>query len=167
MQACAIQEADSPETLRLEIQTSSPHRILVVDDDDDIRSLNTEVLINYGYDVDAAEDGELAWTALTTQDYDLMITDNNMPKVTGVQLLKKMHRARMTLPVIMATGIEPRSELAQNPLIIPAAMLLKPYTVTELLDTVRLVLNATANPIEFIMPPLYVHSPPLANRLEL
>ncbi len=163
----AILKSEQTAHQHFRVQPDPIQRILVVEDDADIRRLNTEVLSHYGYDVDAAEDGELAWAALTTQDYDLMITDNNMPKVTGVELLKRMHGARMALPVIMATGMEPKWEFAQNPLIVPAAVLLKPYTVAELLGTVRSVLRATANPDEPIVPPLYQHSPPFPNRLEL
>jgi DNA-binding response OmpR family regulator len=167
MRNTASLKSEKPAHKHLRVQTDPIQRILVAEDDADIRRLNTEVLIHYGFEVDAAEDGELAWAALTTQEYDLLITDNNMPKVTGVELLKKMHGARMALPVIMATGIEPKSEFARNPLIVPAALLLKPYTIAELLGTVRSVLHATANPGEFIMPPLYKHSPPLSNHLEL
>ena len=163
----AILKSEKPAHKHFRVQADPNHRILVVEDDADIRRLNTEVLVHYGYDVDAAEDGELAWAALMTQEYHLMITDNNMPKVTGVELLKKMHGARMALPVIMATGEEPKWEFTQNPLIVPAAMLLKPYTVAELLGTVRSVLRATVNPDEPIVPPLYQHSPPFPNRLKL
>lgn len=163
----ATLKSEKPAHKHIRLRSDPIHRILVVEDDAEIRRLNTEVLIHYGYDVDAAEDGELAWAALTTRNYDLMITDNNMPNVTGVELLMKMLGARMALPVIMATGIEPKWEFAQNPLIVPAAVLLKPYTVAELLGTVRSVLRATVNPDEPIVPPLYKHSPPLPNRLEL
>ena len=80
------------------------HRILVVEDDADIRQLNTEALSQCGYHVDAAQDGAVAWDTLQASRYDLMVTDNDMPKVTGVELLKKLHAARLAVPVIMATG---------------------------------------------------------------
>src|SRR6266850_2286293 len=84
--------------------TYPPHRILVVDDDFDIRQLSAKVLRNRGYQVDAAEDGAAGWEALQTSNYDLLITDHNMPKVSGVELVKKMRAARMTLPVVLASG---------------------------------------------------------------
>ena len=68
----------------------------------DIRQLNAEVLIDAGYQVDVAEDGASAGGALQRHNYDLLITDQFLPKVSGVELLKKIHVARMTLPVIMA-----------------------------------------------------------------
>jgi two-component system alkaline phosphatase synthesis response regulator PhoP len=94
--------------------------------------------------VDAAEDGAVAWDTLQLNGYDLMVTDNSMPRVSGVDLLKKLQTARMPMPVIMATGSVPEEEFAQNPGIQPAATLLKPYTIAELLETVKDVLHAAA-----------------------
>jgi DNA-binding response OmpR family regulator len=116
-------------------------RILVVEDEPNIRQLNTGVLIKSGYDVDAAEDGAAAWEALNADSYDLMITDNKMPRLTGVELLKKLYAHRMALPVIMATGELPTEEFTRYPWLQPAAMLLKPYTIEELLGMVRKVLR--------------------------
>ena len=55
-------------------------RILVVEDELLVRRLNTRMLIYSGYDVDSAEDGAMAWAALQLTKYDLMVTDNEMPK---------------------------------------------------------------------------------------
>lgn len=115
-------------------------RILVVDDELVIRQLNTRMLVRSGYAVDTAEDGDAAWQALHAASYDLMITDNHMPKVTGVDLLKKVHAAGLALPVIMATGLMPEHEFARHPWLQPAAVLLKPYTMDELLGKVQEVL---------------------------
>jgi len=95
--------------------------------------------------VDAAADGAAAWESLCADYYDLMITDNHMPKLTGVELLKKLRSARMALPVIMATGIMPQEEFKRYPWLQPTATLVKPYTVEELLGTVRTVLRATVS----------------------
>ena len=73
------------------------------------------VLHRAGYHVDTAEDGAFAWQMLGVSDYDLMITDNNMPNLTGMELLKKLYAMRMALPFIMATGKMPEEEFAQYP----------------------------------------------------
>ena len=123
-----------------------PHyRILVVDDDAHIRELNAELLMSSGFHVDTAVDGAAAWDELSAQNYDLMITDNNMPRVSGVELLGKLHAARMELSVIMATGAMPEEEFNRQPWLQPAALLLKPYTLAELLETVKKVLRANAD----------------------
>jgi DNA-binding response OmpR family regulator len=113
----------------------------VVEDDGDIRRLNTEALTHYGYSVDAAEDGAMAWDALQLNGYDLMVTDNEMPKITGIDLLKKLYAARRAVPVIMATGALPADEFTRHPWLEPAAMLIKPYTIGELVLIVREVLR--------------------------
>ena len=116
----------------------------MVEDDGDIRQLNTEALIQCGYHVDAANDGAAAWDTLQLNGYDaFMVTDNDMPKVTGVELLKKIHAAHLALPVIMATGTLPREEFIRHPWLHPAAMLQKPYTIDELVGTVHEVLRVT------------------------
>ena len=141
----AIQILPAPESTSAPLPTQSilPPRILVVDDDRDMRRLNTEVLLRSGYAVDAVADGAAGWEALNAEGYDLMITDNSMPKLSGLELLKKLRSARMELPVIMATGNPPTHEFAQSPWLVPEATLVKPYTIAELLRTVRNVLSET------------------------
>ncbi|MGA3285166.1 MAG: response regulator [Verrucomicrobiota bacterium] len=136
-------QAGEPASAPLQCPTKPPCRILVVEDDISIRQLSTEVLIHSGYEVDAAADGAAAWEALQIKAFNLLITDHNMPRLTGVELVKKLRSARMALPVILATGRLPTEELAQNPSLQLAAMLPKPFSIDELLETVRVVLRAT------------------------
>jgi len=142
-------------------QTSQPRRILVVEDDEEMRRLNTDVLSRSGYEVDAVEDGAVAWDALEINTYDLVVTDNSMPKVTGVELLKQLRAARMSLPVIMATRTLPMEEFSQQPWLQPAATLVKPYTTEELLAAVKEVLSAVEPPrLESTPPPNQQGEPP-------
>jgi DNA-binding response OmpR family regulator len=138
-----ILPTEKPAKASLQTQPGPALRILLADDEPLIRRLNTEVLVGSGYQVDVAEDGAVAWEALQQNGYDLLITDNNMPNVTGLDLLKKLHAARMALPVIMATGTFPRDEFTRQPWLVPVAMLLKPYAIAELLGTVQEVLRAS------------------------
>lgn len=64
-----------------------------------------------------------------------------MPKMTGLELIQRLHTARVALPVILATGLVPEYEFEKNPLLKPAAILLKPYSMDKLLGTVREVLG--------------------------
>jgi DNA-binding response OmpR family regulator len=122
-------------------QSRPPYRILVVEDDPSLRQLNTEALTQSGYEVDAVEDGAAAWTAVRQTNYDLLITDQKMPRVSGLELLNKLRAARLSLPVIMATGTSPEAEFARQPWLKPEAVLLKPYTIPELLSLVTEVLH--------------------------
>ena len=129
-----------------------PPRILVVDDDGDIRQLVREALTRSGFEVDDAKDGAMAWDSLQISDYDLLITDNTMPKMTGLELLMKLRASRRVLPVIMATGVLPTAQFAQSPWLIPDATLVKPYTMDELVTKVVTVLSASDSPREQINP---------------
>lgn len=135
-----------PASATLECPIPPPQRILVVEDEMDIRELITDALRHSGYRVDTAKDGSAAWDILQVNRYDLMVTDNRMPKVTGVELLKKVRIARLPLPVIMATGAFPETDFARFPMLQPAATLLKPYTIAELLRTVKKVLREAESP---------------------
>ena len=68
-------------------------RILVVEDDGAIRQSNAQVLVRSGYQVDTAEDGAAGWKALHGKEFDLMITDHDMPRLTGLELVKKVRCA--------------------------------------------------------------------------
>jgi two-component system, chemotaxis family, chemotaxis protein CheY len=138
-----ISQAGAVNSASLEREPNPLHHILVVDDNISIRQLSTVVLSDFGYRVDAAADGAAAWEALQIKTFDLLITDNNMPRLTGVELVRKLRSARMELPVILATGRLPTEELAQNPSLQLAALLPKPFSVEELLGTVTKVLPAT------------------------
>jgi DNA-binding response OmpR family regulator len=137
----------------LQSQSISRHRVLVADDDVSIRMINIEMLVHSGYDVDAAEDGVTAWQALSSNNYNLLITDQNMPRLTGFELLKKLRDSGMDLPVILITGTLPKVEFTRYPWPQPEATLLKPYTFEELLGTVKEVLHESHDACQQIEPP--------------
>lgn len=119
-----------------------PH-ILVVEDDREIRELNSKALTRSGFLVDAVEDGAIAWGAIQQESYDLIVTDNDMPNLTGMELLQKLYAARMALPAILATGIVPQQEMMRHPWLEIEAVLLKPYSFIELLHKVTDVLGTS------------------------
>lgn len=123
--------------------TYPSQRILVVEDNMAIRELNSYVLARSGYQVDGAEDGAAGWEVLQAGTFDLLITDHEMPRMSGLELVKRARSARMTLPIILATGMLPEEELERHPWLQLAATLLKPFPTEELLGTVKQVLRAT------------------------
>jgi DNA-binding NtrC family response regulator len=131
-----------------------PKRILFVDDEPLIRQLHKEVLSDVGYAVELAEDGAVAWDALQRQNYDLLITDHEMPKLTGVELLQKLHAARVYVPVIMVSGTMPTEELKPHQVLPVKATLSKPYMIADLLNTVKNILSASESSHEQITPQL-------------
>jgi len=167
-----VKDSEIPQTEEVDgkpagCRTNASKRILVVDDDMDICRVNAEVLSRFGYHVDSAEDGAVAWDTLQLNSYDLLVTDNQMPKVSGIELLKKLHAVRMALPVIMATGTLPTEEFTRYPWLQPAATLLKPFTGDELVGTVVKVLRATDSAPEQIEPRPSWQSQPSADGIRL
>jgi DNA-binding response OmpR family regulator len=116
-------------------------RILVVDDDSDTRQLSVDVLVSSEYEVDASIDGAAGWEALRAKHYDLVITDNKMPKMTGVELIEKLRYTRVGLPVIMATSQLPTHIFDRKPWLTPDATLQRPFSNDDLLATVKRVLR--------------------------
>ena len=143
----------------LQCPPNSPHRILVVDQDPYVRHLSADVLIRHGYEVNAAEDGAAGWKELQAYNYHLLITEHDLPKLTGIELVRKLRATHMALPVVMATGRLPVRALAQNPSLQFAATLLKPLPVDTLLDTVKTILRAPQSPREQHVPPARSPSP--------
>jgi len=167
MKGNPVLAAHEPASTPLASQTYPRQRILVADDDGAVRDVTAKLLKRCGYEVDTAEDGAAAWVSLQLNRYHLLITVQNMPKVSGVELLKKLRTARMGLPVIMATAALPRDEFNRFPRTQPDGTLLKPYRVAQLLGTVREVLRATDCPREQIAPPPNEQSQPSNDGFQL
>jgi DNA-binding response OmpR family regulator len=135
-----ISSKESPRTSTV-APAIPPRRILVVDDDPDTRQLSVDVLVNANFEVDAAIDGADGWEALRAKHFDLLITDNTMPRMTGLELIEKLRYTRLPLPVIMATGQLPTQEFEQKPWLLPDATLQRPFSNDDLLATVKKVLR--------------------------
>jgi DNA-binding response OmpR family regulator len=129
----------------LQCETNLPQHILVVEDEPDIRRLDTEVLRESGFKVDTAENGLVAMRSLSTDHYDLLIIEEEMSMVTGLELVRELRSEDVKVPVILVVGTVPAREPNRNPWPQIQAILLKPYTVFELFRTVREVLRAAGS----------------------
>lgn len=118
------------------------HRLLVVDDDSDIRSLLAEQLGRAGYAVSTAADGNEMRQVLAREHIDLIVLDLNLPREDGLALCREL-RVRSTTPVIMLTA---RSEPIDRVLGLEMGAddyLAKPFEPRELLARIRNVLRRT------------------------
>ena len=125
-------------------KAAAAHRILLVEDDSTILEFSTLVLVHAGYQVNAVEGTQAAWEALQSRSYDLLITDNQMPGMSGLELVSKLRSAQVALPVVVASGGIGAEELAQNQRLQPAIALPKPFTLDQLLQSVAKRLQACA-----------------------
>ena len=122
--------------------------VLVVDDEEVVRTLAKRVLERFGYTVLTAVDGEDAMEQFRqrTDAIDLVISDLTMPGMTGVECLTAMREVRPDIAFVLSSGYSVDTayqELVQGPLA-SAGFIAKPYTPPELLTTVRSTLDAAA-----------------------
>jgi DNA-binding response OmpR family regulator len=116
-------------------------RILYVDDEPQLRTLGKLVLVRSGYDVDTAVDGAEAWAALHDQEYHLLITDNDMPRLTGLELASLARLAGMRLPIVLASCSADTFRDPASSWLGLAARLPKPFGAEALVETVEQVLR--------------------------
>ncbi len=88
----------------MNMENNNGHSILVVDDDELVRKILKKFLVGIGYYVDTAEDGEGALSMLGSFKYDLVLTDLQMPRLGGRELLEHMSHDYSMIPKIVLTG---------------------------------------------------------------
>jgi CheY-like chemotaxis protein len=95
-------------------RTGTPFRLLVVDDEPDIREVTSAMLAEDGYEVLTARDGQEALEILPQFRPDLVVTDLRMPRLSGFELLKIMRERFPRLPVIAVSGDFSGQEMPPN-----------------------------------------------------
>jgi len=132
------------------IPTQLNKTIVVVDDDSDLLQLTTEVLKEF-YTVISFSNAEHALHSLTSEPFDMLITDIQMPVTDGFELLKKLHKKKnksyREQPVIAVTG---RTDLAEEIYKKAGftAVLKKPFTPGILLQTIDAIFNKATLPVQ-------------------
>ncbi len=108
-------------------------KLLVVDDEKNLRLVVQKELSRQGHAVETAEDGEEAWAKLESEDFDVLLCDINMPRLDGMDLLRRMRERSPNPPeVIMLTG-QGTVETAIEAMKLGAYdYLTKPYRIAEL-----------------------------------
>ncbi len=118
-------------------------RILFVDDEEALVEMGEDILTELGYEVTSRTSSKeaLALVKLDPSRFDLVITDQTMPEMTGVELARKILIIRADMPIIMCTGFSytVNAETAREKGVKAFAM--KPLTKRELAKTIRKVLD--------------------------
>lgn len=113
----------------------SPPYILIVDDDDDIRTMLVDLLEDYGYPVRTAHDGVEALHLVTEDPPSLVILDLWMPALDGRGFTEEVHRRGIALPIVLMTAAPNPTEMAGA--LHADGVLQKPFELYDLLDTVQ------------------------------
>ncbi|BCO07756.1 transcriptional regulator [Desulfolithobacter dissulfuricans] len=116
------------------------HRILVVDDEEQIRSMLTQMLEQEGYEVHTAENGEQGMDLVCRHAFDLVITDMIMPVKDGLKFIMELVRDYPDLKILAISGggaIKAERYLTMAGYLGDIATLEKPFKRETLLDMVR------------------------------
>ena len=117
-------------------------KIMVVDDERGIRYLLEDALAGEGYEVTLAENGRDCLRQMEEQEFDLLITDMDMPEVDGMDLLRMMKRKGRTEMVIVMSGHDVHEHRFYAPDLPPVlCRLQKPFKVEGLLDVIMQVME--------------------------
>ena len=116
-------------------------KILIAEDDRELRQLFQHVLTKNGYSVVGVSNGEEALHALDTSYYDLIISDIMMPKMDGYQLVSALREAGMTTPVMMITAKDAFDDMRLGFLSGSDDYMVKPVNVNEMVLRVGALLR--------------------------
>lgn len=115
---------------------AKPKQILVIDDDATMCEMIARTVRRVGFRAHLARDGEEGWQALCRSSYDLVITDNEMPRLTGIKLIERIRAVSGEPPCILISGSLNGLESMFHEIVSPGAVLAKPFSPTALVETI-------------------------------
>lgn len=120
-------------------------RFLVVDDFSTMRRIVRNLLKELGFtNVDEAEDGQVALHKLKTQHFDFIVSDWNMPNMTGIELLKAIRADQQLkpLPFLMITAEAKRENIIEAAMAGASGYIVKPFTAATLEEKLNKIFQA-------------------------
>jgi DNA-binding response OmpR family regulator len=116
-------------------------RILIVEDNEYERDGLANLLNGHNFDVDKAENGRFALEKLSSEEYDIVITDLMMPATDGLQFLHKLRSTGSRIPVLVITGNENLQSMLSAYQLGALDVIHKPFDFNELMDTISRVIG--------------------------
>ncbi len=123
-------------------------RILIVDDDDEIRELLEFDIASSGYFVDTAKDGLEGLNKALNNTYDLILLDVMMPKMNGFDVCKNIRQAKLAIPILMLTAKGTIDDKTSGFDCGADDYLVKPFDIQEVLLRIRVLLRRNAVNVE-------------------
>lgn len=117
--------------------------VLVVDDEPNLLEMISDCLVLAGHDVELASDGFQAHQLMRSQSFDLLVTDVNMPKMDGYELVDRLRKAGDDTPVIFLTARNDRPDVAKGFRIGADDYITKPFGIEEFSLRVTALLRRT------------------------
>jgi CheY-like chemotaxis protein len=136
-------QESEPEKEIMPLPTGTEH-ILLVDDEQPIVSLEKQMLERLGYTITCFTGSVDALAAFRTDPirFDLVITDMNMPHLTGMQFAEELIAARPDIPIIICTGFSERINSKKAEALGIRGLLMKPMGMKDLAQKIREVMNS-------------------------
>lgn len=119
-------------------------RILIIDDEQAIRSVLRRALERAGHEVSEADDGRAGLKQIAQSPFDLVVTDIVMPKMEGIEFILQVHREQPGLKVIAVSGggrVAPKAYLDMARSAGAVSVLAKPFAIEEFLAAVAAALK--------------------------
>ena len=117
-------------------------RILIVDDDDQLRQSFDRLLVDAGYDTLTAASGEAALAVLDTARPDLIIADVRLPGMSGLEMFTQIRKQHPKLPVIIMTAFGTTNSAIEATKLGAYDYVLKPFEIPDMLDLIGKALEA-------------------------
>lgn len=126
-------------------------RILIAEDEKSLNNVIAKTLTKNGYSVDSCFDGEEALDYLAGAEYDAAILDIMMPKLDGINVLKKLRSSGNAVPVLFLTAKDTVSDRVQGLDAGADDYLVKPFAFDELLARIRVLLRRNSGNTENVL----------------
>ena len=139
---CAASE-DEPTVIQPIALATGNERILLADDEAVLAEMGKQMLEHLGYRVTVRTDSSDALNTFQShpQDFDLVISDRTMPRMTGFELAERIKTIRPDIPIILCTGYSDELEVERATALGISRMVMKPLGMNELADAVRSALD--------------------------
>jgi CheY-like chemotaxis protein len=111
-------------------------KILIVDDNDSLRSVVSQMLCWLGYDVSSADSGESGLSVFFKNKFDIVLSDYEMPGMDGVAFARSIKQHYPGIPVVIMTGAGKETVLSRNSTAVDE-VIAKPFTMKEIGATIQ------------------------------
>jgi len=115
-------------------------KILIVDDSEMVRNFHSYIIKMFGYQIGTAENGAVALEKLLGDKYQLLVTDINMPKMDGYELIRNVHEQGIDIPIIIISTEEEYKSSHAGAEPGPGIHMVKPTDPEKLVTTIRMLL---------------------------
>ena len=119
-------------------------KILLADDEKDVREVMAKKIAREGYEVAVAKDGEEAWEKIKKEDPDVILLDLNMPKMDGFAVLRKLREeppSKKWQPVVIISGRTELDDMQKGFSMEADHYITKPCHMADILKAIQLMLN--------------------------